>query len=88
MTAKMLSYIERDSPIHRLTGATKLLCFFMWSGAAMLTYDTRVLAFFFLASVAVFKISKVRVAEISFILIFILMFLALNDIAIYLFSPQ
>ena len=88
MTAKMLSYIERDSPIHRLTGATKLLCFFMWSGAAMLTYDTRVLAFFFLASVAVFKISKVRVAEISFILIFILVFLALNDIAIYLFSPQ
>ncbi|MBU9712722.1 energy-coupling factor transporter transmembrane component T family protein [Evansella tamaricis] len=86
--AEMLSYIERKSPIHNLTGATKLLCFVMWSTAAMLTYDTRVLVFMFLASLVIFQISKVKIREVSFVLILILFFLLLNNIAIYLFAPQ
>jgi len=88
MAVEMLSYIERNSPIHRLTGVTKLICFLLWSFAAMLTYDTRVLLFLLLASLAILKISKVKIKEISFVLIFILIFLLLNDIAIYVFSPQ
>lgn len=28
MNTEMLSYIKKDSPIHKLTGATKLICFF------------------------------------------------------------
>lgn len=35
MAVEMLSYIERNSPIHRLTGVTKLLSFILWSTAAM-----------------------------------------------------
>lgn len=88
MAVEMLSYMERNSPIHRLTGVTKLICFLLWSFAAMLTYDTRVLLFLLLASLAILKISKVKIKEISFVLIFILIFLLLNDIAIYVFSPQ
>lgn len=88
MAVEMLSYIERNSPIHRLTGVTKLICFLLWSFAAMLTYDTRVLLFLLLASLTILKISKVKIKEISFVLIFILIFLLLNDIAIYVFSPQ
>ncbi|CCQ92491.1 ABC-type transporter, integral membrane subunit [[Clostridium] ultunense Esp] len=88
MAVEMLSYIERNSPIHRLTGVTKLLSFILWSTAAMLTYDTRILFFLLMASIAVFVVSKVKWREISFVLIFILIFLLLNDVAIYLFSPQ
>lgn len=88
MAVEMLSYMERNSLIHRLTGVTKLICFLLWSFAAMLTYDTRVLLFLLLASLAILKISKVKIKEISFVLIFILIFLLLNDIAIYVFSPQ
>lgn len=88
MAVEMLSYIDRKSPIHHLTGATKLLCFIMWSAAAMLTYDTRILIFLFLASMVIFKISKVKIREISFVLIFILVFLLLNNIAIFVFSPH
>lgn len=88
MAVDMLSYIERQSPIHNLTGATKLLCFLMWSAAGMLTYDTRVLLFLFVGSIVIFKISKVKWHEISFIIYFILIFLIINDVAIFIFSPQ
>ncbi|UII55898.1 energy-coupling factor transporter transmembrane protein EcfT [Cytobacillus spongiae] len=88
MAVEMLSYIERKSPIHALTGATKLLCFVIWSFAAMLTYDTRILLFLLVFSIVVFKLSKVKMKEVSFVLLFILIFLLINNIAIYLFSPQ
>ncbi len=40
----LFNYIDRPSPIHRLTGATKLVCLLLWSFASMITYDTRLLA--------------------------------------------
>lgn len=88
MAAELLGYIEKESIIHRLSGVTKLICFLLWSFAAMLTYDTRILLFLCIASLLVFKISKIKIKEISIILIFILAFLLLNNIAIYIFSPQ
>jgi len=88
MAQVMIGYIERDSIIHRLSGVTKLICFLLFSFSAMLTYDTRVLLFLFVFSLFMFKISKVKVREISFILILILIFLLLNNVTIYLFSPQ
>lgn len=88
MSNELLSYIERDSIVHRLTGATKLICFLLWSSAVMFTYDTRVLFVILVASIVVFFISKVKLKEISFILAFILFFLLLNNVAIYLFAPQ
>lgn len=88
MAVEMLSYIKRNSPVHRLSGATKLIIFIMWSTAAMLTYDTRVLLFLFVLSVIIFMISNINIRDIAFVLLFILAFLLLNNIAIYLFSPQ
>lgn len=88
MAVEMLSYIEKNSPVHRLSGATKLIVFLLWSSAAMLTYDTRVLLFLFVISITIFWLSKVALRDVAFVLIFILIFLLLNNIAIYLFSPQ
>ncbi|MEH7224007.1 energy-coupling factor transporter transmembrane component T [Bacillus sp. JJ1566] len=88
MAVEMLSYIERKSPVHHLTGATKLICFILWSTAAMLTYDTHILLFLFAISLIIFQVSKVKLKEISFVLLFILFFLLINNIAIYAFSPQ
>ncbi|MGP6138998.1 MULTISPECIES: energy-coupling factor transporter transmembrane component T family protein [unclassified Jeotgalibaca] len=88
MAVEMLSYIERQSPVHRLAGATKLIFFLLFSTAAMLTYDTRVLLVLFVISLAIFKLSKIKIKEIGFVLLFILTFLLLNNVAIYLFSPQ
>lgn len=88
MAVEMLSFIKRQSPIHELSGTTKLLIFLMWSTAAMLTYDTRVLLFLLVMSIVIFRLSKINIRDIAFVLIFILLFLLLNNIAIYIFSPQ
>ena len=85
MAQVMIGYIERDSFIHRLSGVTKLICFLLLSFAAMLTYDTRILLFLFFFSLWMFKISKIKIKEVAFILIFILIFLLLNNITIYLY---
>ena len=87
MNTEMLSYIKKDSPIHQLTGATKLICFLLWTIAAMITYDTRVLIGLFIAGIIVFKISKIKFKDVSFILYFILFFLLLNTLLIFVFSP-
>ncbi|MEK5499375.1 energy-coupling factor transporter transmembrane component T family protein [Bacillus sp. FSL M8-0077] len=88
MAVDMLSYIDRPSPIHRLTGATKLICFTLWSSAAMLTYDTGVLVFMLVASIVFFQLSNVRFRDISFVVIVLAIFLVINNIAIYIFAPQ
>ena len=83
----MLEYSELDSPIHKLTGATKLIVLIFWILASMITYDTRILTFMMIASIIIFTMSKVKFKEISFILYFILVFLLINNIAIFIFSP-
>ncbi|MBO3444481.1 energy-coupling factor transporter transmembrane component T [Clostridium sp. CCUG 7971] len=87
MNTEMLSYIKKDSPIHKLTGATKLICFLVWTIAAMITYDTRVLLGIFIIGLIAFKVSKIEFKDISFVLYFILFFLVLNAIMIFIFAP-
>ena len=82
----MIGYSDIDSPIHKLTGASKLIALIIWAVASMITYDTRVLLGMFVISIIVFKISKVKFKQVSFVLYFILIFLLLNNIAIFIFS--
>ncbi|AWB46465.1 hypothetical protein DCC85_21355 [Paenibacillus sp. CAA11] len=88
MKVNMLTYSDLDSPVHRLTGVTKLLFFIIWSVTAMITYDTRSLAVMLVISLIILKVSKVKFSDYSFILYVILFFFLLNHIAIYLFSPH
>lgn len=83
----MIGYSDIDSPIHKLTGASKLIALIIWAVASMITYDTSVLLGMFVISIIVFKISKVKFKQVSFVLYFILIFLLLNNIAIFIFSP-
>ncbi|MEK4190094.1 MULTISPECIES: energy-coupling factor transporter transmembrane component T family protein [Paenibacillus] len=87
MKAKMLTFTKQDSPIHRLTGATKLILFVVWSVTGMITYDTRCLIVMLLFSLLAFRISKVQFQDYAFVLYFILIFFLLNHIAIFIFSP-
>ena len=83
----ILSYIKRDSLVHELTGRTKLVFFLAWSVASMVTYDTRVLVCMLLFSIAIFKISRIRVKDISVVLGLAAVFLLMNNLFVYLFSP-
>lgn len=84
----IFNYIDRPSPIHRLTGATKLVCVLLWTFAAMLTYDTRLLILMPILSFILFAVSKIRVKDVSFMLGFTAVFMVLNNVMIYVFSPQ
>ena len=58
MNEAMLEYLEIDSPIHKLTGATKLICLILWSLTSMLTYNTYILGFMVIFSIIIFEIIK------------------------------
>ncbi|KMT22018.1 energy-coupling factor transporter transmembrane component T family protein [Clostridium cylindrosporum] len=83
-----LSYIKKDSIIHNLTGATKLVFFLLWSIAAMFTYDTPVLLSMFIISLVLFRVSKIKFKEVKVALTFMAVLIIMNIIAIYIFSPE
>lgn len=83
----LFNYLDRKSPIHSLTGATKFVCLIFWSVAAMITYDTRLLIFLFLMSLVLFRVSKIRIKDVSFMLGFATTFFVINSIFLYIFSP-
>ncbi len=84
----ILSYIKRDSLVHELTGTTKLVFFIVWSVASMITYDTRVLIGMLFLSAVIFYTSRVRVRDISVVLGLAGIFLLMNNLFVYLFSPE
>lgn len=84
----LFNYIERKSAIHNLTGATKFVCLLLWSFAAMYTYDTRFLAILSIGSFVLFAVGHIHLKDVSFMLGFTAAFLVMNNILIYVFSPQ
>lgn len=84
----VLNYLPRKSVVHDLTGTTKLCFFLLFTFASMLTYDTRVLIGLMFFSFAAFKMSRIKIREVRFILVFMLVFLLMNNLFIYLFNPH
>ena len=84
----LFNYIDRPSPIHKLTGASKLFGLILWSLGAMSGFHTPFLAVLTVGALVLFKVSKIRVKDISFMLGATLVFLVLNNLLIYLFSPE
>ncbi len=84
----IFNYIDRPSPIHQLTGATKLVCTILWTLAAMITYDTRILVAMPIVALILFKISKIKLSDIKVMLIATMVFMILNNVMVFVFSPQ
>lgn len=84
----LFNYIDRPSPIHRLTGATKLVCLILWTLAAMTSFYTPLLAAMTIAALVLFKVAKLKVKDISFTLGLMVVYILLNNLLIYLFSPD
>lgn len=85
--AKLLSYEEKGTWIHELSGVTKLVFFLMWSFTSMLTYDTRVLAVMLLLSLMIFAASKTKWNQVGTVFKFVLVLLTINVVMIFVFSP-
>lgn len=85
--AKLLTYSKKDTCIHKLCGVTKMIFFILWSIVGMITYDTRVLTFMLIFSIIMFIISKTDYKQVATVFKIIGIFLTINIIAIFLFSP-
>ena len=88
MQAKLIGYQHRDTVIHRLSGAGKLLFFILMSLAAMISYDTRLLVLIAVFSVFLLYLSEIRFKDVSFVAVFATVFAVLNVLMVYLFSPE
>ena len=84
----LFNYIERPSPIHRLTGACKLVCLIAWSLAAMTSFYTPLLVVLTVGSFVLFRIARLKVKDISFMLGLMLVYIVMNNVLIFLFSPD
>jgi len=85
---RMLSYIEESSPVHSLCGATKLIVFLLWSVLVMLSFHTPMLLAMAVMGIVFFTVSKIHLSDVAFIVKMMALFLALNLIAVYIFSPE
>ena len=84
----LFNYIDRPSQIHKLTGACKLLCLVTWSLAAMTSFYTPLLIAMTAASFLLFRYAKLKVKDISFMLALMLVYIVMNNVLIFLFSPD
>ncbi len=84
----LFNYIDKESAVHRLTGATKFVCLLLWNFAAMYTFDTRYLLVMAVMSFFLFRLSKIKFREVSFMLTFTAVILVFNNILVYVFSPH
>jgi len=84
---KLFDYIERDNVIFRLSGLTKLICFICMTFSVMFSYDIRYILFVTVLSCIFFWMSKLKFRQIRLMLIYVAIFLALNFVLTYLFSP-
>ena len=85
---KLIGYHAGKTLLHALSGASKLIFFILVSVAAMMSYDTRFLLLVALASLMLFRVSEIRLKDISFVLAFAGTFAGLNILMVYLFAPQ
>ena len=84
----LFNYIDRPSRIHGLTGACTLMCLITWSLAAMTSFYTPLLLVLTIASFWLFHQAKLKLKDISFMVGLMLVYIILNNVLIFLFSPD
>ncbi|HEM6556697.1 TPA: energy-coupling factor transporter transmembrane protein EcfT [Streptococcus suis] len=85
---KLIGYHPGTGFIHSLSAVSKLLFFLIVSILAMITYDTRLILFIAVFSLALFKMSGIRYKEISLVLVLTIIFAAMNALMVHLFAPR
>lgn len=84
----LFHYVERSSPIHKLTGASKLIGLLLFSISSMTSFYTPYLAVVAVIAVGLFYISKIKFSDVSFLISAVTVFMLMNNVLIFLFSPE
>ena len=85
---KLFSYNTVDTPIHNLSGLTKLICFLFLTFAVMFSYDIRVILGVMIFSTIVLWLSRIKFSQIRVMVIYVLIFLLTNALISFFFAPE
>ena len=85
--SRMISYEKKNTPIHRLSGFTKLVFFLLWCTASALTFDTRILLTMIVIGVLLYIVSGTKWKQVSSVFLAIMFFMVINLVWIFFFSP-
>lgn len=88
MNNKLFSYNFIDTPIHRLSGLTKLIAFLFLTFAVMFSYDMRVIVLVMVFSIFVMRISQIKYRQIRLMVIYVAVFILTNAVITFFFSPE
>lgn len=88
MKSKLFDYIDRDNFIYNLSGLTKLVCFICMTFSVMFSYDIRYILFVMVLSVIFFGMSGLTFSQIKLMTVYVIIFLVVNFVLTYIFSPQ
>jgi len=85
---KLFSYDMVDTPIHRLSGLTKLICFLFLTFAVMYSYDVRVILVVMVFSFVVLRVSRIKFSQIKLMVIYVAIFILTNMVLSFFFAPE
>jgi len=88
LKTKLFSYNLLDTPIHRLSGLTKLICFLFLTFAVMYSYDIRVILAIMAFSVYLLWVSKIKFRQIRTMVLYVVIFILTNAIISFFFAPE
>lgn len=88
LKVKLFSYDMLDTPIHKLSGLTKLICFLFLTFAVMYSYDIRVILAVMVFSFIILRMSKIKFSQIKLMIVYVLIFLVTNAVISFFFSPE
>ncbi|MCR5774947.1 MAG: energy-coupling factor transporter transmembrane protein EcfT [Lachnospiraceae bacterium] len=85
--SRMISYEKKDTPIHKLSGFTKLVFFLLWCMTSALTFDTRILILMIVIGGIIYAVSATRWKQVSGVFMAVMFFMVINLICIFFFAP-
>lgn len=85
--SRMISYEKKDTPIHKLSGFTKLVFFLLWCFCSALTFDTRILIVMLLLGAVIYAISGTKLKQVSSVFYAVMFFMVINLTCIFFFAP-
>jgi len=85
--SRLISYEKKNTPVHRLSGFTKLVFFIVWCMASAMTFETGILLLMLVLGLAIYKISDVKWKQVSAIFAAVMFFMVINLVFIFFFAP-
>lgn len=88
MKLKLFSYNWVNTPIHQLSGLTKIIAFLFLTFAVMFSYDIRVILGIMFFAFWIFYLAKIKFSQVKLMVIYVGVFIVINAIVTFFFAPE